>query len=113
MSLHRFNAELVKNCFHVKVAKECGVNAAVLFTEIAYEVEKNRTEGINLHAGRYWTFKSNKSFSEQFPYFSERQVKTALKKLEDSGLVMSGNYNSTPFDRTKWYTLTKKGYSFL
>lgn len=100
-------------CLNVEVAKECGVNAAVLFTDIARKVEHNRESEMNLHDGRYWTFDSMKALSEQFPYFTERQVKTALKKLEDSGLIMTGNYNKTPFDRTKWYALTEKGYSVL
>lgn len=98
---------------NVEVADMCGVNAAILFTEIANEVELSKKCNKNFHDGRYWTFNNMKSFSEWFSFLTERQVKTALKKLEDTGLIMAGNYNDTPFNRTKWYTLTEMGYSVL
>lgn len=99
--------------FSVEIAKECGVNASILFSNIAYWIEHNKANGINFHDGHYWTFNSMKAFSELFPYFSEKQIKTALKKLEDDGLIMTGNYNKLPFDRTKWYAVTNKGYTIL
>lgn len=99
--------------FNVEIAKECGVNASILFSNIAYWIEHNKANGINFHDGYYWTFNSMKAFSELFPYFSEKQIKTALKKLEDDGLIMTGNYNKLPFDRTKWYAVTNKGYTIL
>lgn len=99
--------------FNVEIAKECGVNASILFSNIAYWIEHNKANGINYHDGHYWTFNSMKAFSELFPYFSEKQIKTALKKLEDDGLIMTGNYNKLPFDRTKWYAVTNKGYTIL
>ena len=94
----------------VRVASECGVNASLLFTNIAFWIKKNRENGKNFHDGTYWTYNSKKAFSQQFPYFTERQVKTALKKLEDSGYLKTGNYNKSAFDHTKWYALTEKGY---
>ena len=100
-------------CFSVEVADMCGVNAAIMFTRIADEVELSKECKENFRDGRYWTFNSVKSFSEWFSFLTERQVKTALKKLEDTGLIMTGNYNDTPFNRTKWYTLTEMGYSVL
>lgn len=99
--------------FNVEIAKECGVNASILFSNIAYWIEHNKANGINYHDGHYWTFNSMKAFSQLFPYFSEKQIKTALKKLEDDGLIMTGNYNKLPFDRTKWYAVTNKGYTIL
>ena len=104
---------MTEHHFNVEVAKECGVNASILFTNIAYWVEHNRANRANFHDGTYWTFNSMKAFSELFPYFSQKQINTALKKLEDEGLIATGNYNKLPFDRTKWYAVTKKGHSFL
>ena len=99
--------------FNVEVAKECGVNASILFTNIYFWVEHNRANGANFHDGAYWTFNSMKAFSELFPYLSQKQINTALKKLEDEKLIATGNYNKLPFDRTKWYSVTKKGYSVM
>lgn len=97
------------NAFDSEVAKLVGVNAAVLFKNIEYWVEKNATNGQNEHDGRFWTYNSVKAFSEQFPYMTEKQTRSALKRLEDSGLVEAGVYNDAAYDRTKWYTLTDEG----
>ena len=99
------------NAFDAEVAKLVGVNAAVLFKNICYWVEKNATNGKNEHDGYYWTYNSMKTYAEQFPYLTERQIRTALNKLESEGLVMTGNFNDAAYDRTKWYTVTAKGAS--
>ena len=97
------------NAFDSEVAELVGVNAAVLFRNIEFWVEKNATNGQNEHDGRFWTYNSVKAFSEQFPYMTEKQIRSALKRLEDAGLVMTGVFNELAYDRTKWYTLTKDG----
>lgn len=99
------------NAFDTEVAKLVGVNAAVLFKNIEYWVEKNATNGKNEHDGRYWTYNSMKAYEEQFPYLTGNQIRTALTKLEDAGLVITGCFNEIAYDRTKWYTVTEKGYS--
>lgn len=101
---------MLQHSFSVEVAKSCGVNAAVLFTNISFWVEHNKANRVNEHDGKYWTFNSMQAFTELFPYLSKRQIETALKKLENDGLIETGNYNKLPFDRTKWYTITAKGY---
>lgn len=97
------------NAFDSEVAKMVGVNAAVLFKNIEFWVEKNATNGQNEHDGRFWTYNSVKAFAEQFPYMTEKQIRSALKRLEDAGLVMTGVFNGKAYDRTKWYTLTQDG----
>lgn len=104
MAFHYLSAE---------VAKKCGVNASLLITNIYFWCEHNKTNNINYHEGRYWTYNSMKAFSQQFPYLTRRQIEVALKKLEDSGLIITGNFNKVAFDRTKWYTVSEKGIALL
>lgn len=99
--------------FYDDIAAECGINASVLFYNISHWVEFNEKNGTNFHDGRYWTFNSMEAFSGQFPFLSAKQIRTALAKLEDHGYILTGNYNKLPFDRTKWYAITEKGYSVL
>lgn len=101
----------MKHMFDVDVAKAYGVNAAVLFQNIAYLCEYNRTNETNFHDGNYWMFNSRKAFSEQYVYLSDKQVRTALDRLVEGGLLAKGNYNKFQFDRTCWYALTEKGRS--
>lgn len=96
MALHSFDPE---------VAKKAGVNAAVIYQNIAFWVEKNRANNKHLHEGRYWTYNSMRAFEELFPYLTQKQIRTAIDKLIDCGLIVAGNFNKAGYDRTKWYSL--------
>lgn len=101
----------MKHIFDVDIATEYGVNAAILFENICYWVKQNEANETNFFDGDYWTYNSKKAFAELFPYMSERQVRTGLDKLIESGLIKTGNYNKLAYDRTLWYALTQKGKS--
>jgi len=91
------------NSFETEVAKDVGINAAVIYKNIQYWCEKNRTNEQNEFDGLYWTYNSISAFEAQFPYLSGKQIRTALNVLEEKGYIKSGNYNKSPYDRTKWY----------
>ena len=99
--------------FDVNIAKLCGVNSAILFNNIKFWILKNKANGQNFHDGTYWTYNSKAAFAELFPYFTARQIDYALKKLIDEGLIITGNFNQSPYDRTLWYALTEKGEYIL
>ena len=95
--------------FSVDVAKEVGVNAAILLQSIKWWCAKNKANGKNEHDGLYWTYNSVKAWQELYPYLGKSAIDNALKKLEERGYIKTGNYNSTPYDRTKWYAITDEG----
>ncbi len=95
--------------FDTEIAKKYGILEAVLLQNIHYWIAKNRESGKNLHDGKYWTYNSTKALQELFPYASERQIKYALKKLREEGVIKTGNYNRSAMDKTLWYTLTDSG----
>lgn len=99
--------------FDVEVAKRYGVNCAVILQNIWHWVRKNEANGTNFHDGRYWTYNSTKAFQELFPYLSQKQIETALKKLRDEEIIVTGNYNTMKYDRTLWYAVTQKGKCIL
>lgn len=99
--------------FNTKIAEIVGVNAAVIFENIHFWIEKNRANEKHYYDGCYWTYNSKKAFIQQFPYFTERQIEYALRKLIDGGYVITGNYNKSAYDRTLWYSITKQGYCIL
>lgn len=47
-----------------------------------------------------------KAFAELFPFWTEKQIRRMIRKLEDCGALLVGNYNDLPFDRTQWYALS-------
>lgn len=99
--------------FNINVAKDVGVCAAVVFSNILHWVKTNKSNGKNFFEGKYWTYNSKRALTELFPEFSIDQVKRALEKLKDEGYLLSGNFNENAYDRTLWYTLTDRAEDFF
>lgn len=97
--------------FDTEIACKYGVNAAVIFNHISFWIEKNAANNSNYYDGEYWTYSSIKGFKEIFCYMSENQIRTALKKLTDNDVLITGNYNKLAYDRTLWYAFGKIGKS--
>lgn len=92
--------------FNTEIAKEVGVNAAVILENIAHWVFRNQVSNKNHFDGHYWTYNSNAAMAELFPYMNARQVRYALDALRKAGLILTGNYNKSRYDRTLWYTVS-------
>lgn len=99
--------------FNVEIAKEYGILEAILIQNIYYWTLKNKANDKHFHDGYYWTYNSIKAFGELFPYVSERQIQNALKKLKELGIIMTDNFNTSPYDKTLWYTISNKGISIM
>lgn len=90
--------------FNVGLAQKHGLNEAIILENIIYWVKKNKANNKNFYDGKHWTYNSIKAFHELIPYLSEKQIRTALKNLENNGVIITGNYNKLSYDRTLWYT---------
>ena len=99
--------------FDVDIAKEVGIEGAVVLNNLYFWIKKNEANNQNFFDGCYWTYNSADAFSKLFPYFTARKITRILNKLKDDGWVLVGNYNKLAFDRTNWYTLTNKALSIL
>ena len=105
-----------RHSFDPDIAKQVGVNAAVIFSNICWWCERNAVKGRNIHDGNAWTFNSIKVMEDLFGYLTQRQIRHAVQKLEDAGLIEAGNFNRDNRDRTKWYSLkidTEAFYNFV
>lgn len=99
--------------FDINIAEKYGINAAIILQNMYYWIEKNRANEKHFHDGYYWTYNSLKAFEELFPYMSNKQIRGALEKLEEEGIIVCGNYNNSTYDRTKWYAITEAGYELF
>lgn len=97
--------------FDPDIAKEYGVNEAIILYNIAFWVDTNKKNDRNFFDGHYWTYNSAKAFKEQFPYMSVRTIQRVIKNLIDNGLILSGKFSSDSRNRTNYYTLTDYGAS--
>lgn len=98
-----------RHSFDPEIAAKVGLNAAVIYQNIVWWAEKNAANGKHYHDGLWWTYNSVSAFAELFPYLTGKQIRTALTKLEDDGLLVSGCFNKSAYDRTKWYAPTCPG----
>ena len=97
----------MNHSFNVQIAKDYGIEEAILLENIFFWCEKNRANR-KLINGKPWTYNSVKAFNELFCYMSPSKISRALANLEKNGLIETGNFNKNPYDRTKWYCITEK-----
>lgn len=99
--------------FKVALAKEYGIEEAILIDDFRYQIARNKANDKNFFDGRYWTYNSQKAYVETFPYLSAGQIKRIINNLVDKGILMKGNYNVNQYDRTNWYAFTDFGLSIV
>ena len=78
-----------------------------MIENLYFWIKKNKANEKHFHDGSYWTYNSIKAFEELFPFWSRRQIERILRNLENQGAIVTGNYNKSSYDRTKWYALTQ------
>lgn len=79
-----------------------GLNEAVIVQQIHYWMKNSQ----HFYDGRRWIYNSVANWQKQFPFWSEATIKRALGSLENQGVIVSGNYNRDPRDRSKWYSIS-------
>jgi hypothetical protein len=89
--------------FDTEHARLYGLTEAVLIANFQFWIVKNRANGENLIDGRTWTYNSVRAWAEIFPYFTVDQVRRGIGSLVKQGILVSGNFNASAVDRTKWY----------
>lgn len=101
----------MNHMFSVEAATKYGVTEAILLEGLSFWCRANEANGRNIHGGLAYTYNSIKALHELYPYLSEKKIRGALMNLEKEGLIVTGCFNKTPYDRTKWYAVTEKGFS--
>ena len=99
--------------FNIKIAKELGIEEAILIHHFHYWVYKNAANEKHFHDGTYWTYNSKRAFAELFPYMNETKIGRVIKKLEDRKIIKKSNFNEDKWDRTNWYAFTDDGIKLL
>ena len=91
--------------FNAHIAEQYGVEEAVFIHNLYWWISKNKANGQHFYEGRTWTYNSAKAFADLFPFWTPKQIRRIIKKLEAEGALHIGNFNEKGFDRTQWYAL--------
>lgn len=84
------------------LAARVGLNEAIFLQQLHYWLVRSQNE----QGGRKWVYNTYEEWQrDNFPFWSIATLKRIVAGLEGSGLVLSGEYNHLPTDRTKWYTI--------
>lgn len=100
----------VMHFLYVDDAIEYGVNPALILANFRYWLNEKKTQKASHKDGRVWYYNSRAGLTELHPYFSERQIRTAIDKLIESGIIITGNYNKKANDKTIWYSINEPQY---
>ena len=91
--------------FHKGVARQCGLNAAIVFNHIVYWLDMNASNKEAQRDGKVWMYETQEKMSEFFEFLSVREIQNALKILIEEGLIIREHFNNNHFVRTNWYTV--------
>lgn len=89
--------------FSVEFAMEYGIECAILIHHFQFWIEQNQRLGRNFFDERTWMYQTQKEIAVIYPYWSEDVVYKTIAKLVEKDVLIKGNYNKTPFDKTTWY----------
>jgi hypothetical protein len=99
---------------HPPLARVFGVNAALIIQQIRYWMgnyqlaEQSRPEDqrYHWHDDRWWVYNTYEQWHrDNFDFWSKRTIQRHINELENKGVLISGEFNKSSGDRTKWYTI--------
>jgi len=93
--------------FDIDLAKKYGVNEAIMLKNLIFWIRKNEVNGKHFYDGKYWTYNTIKAFSLLFEFWTEKQIRGILDRLQKKGVIQTGNYNKKGYDRTLWYSVNQ------
>ncbi|QOD60626.1 hypothetical protein H9I45_15000 [Polaribacter haliotis] len=99
--------------FSVEVAGAYNVDVALMLQHMCFWYEKVVSDDVNKFKGEYWVRMKLTQMNHQFPYWGISKIRHLVDKMLDEKLIKKGEFNTKKNDRTKWYTLTKKGKNLL
>ena len=85
---------------------QVGLNEAILLQQLHFRL----LISTNVRDGHKWVYKTYDEWkNEEFPFWSVDTIKRAIRRLEESGYIIStASYNRMKMDKTKWYRIDYK-----
>lgn len=91
------------------LAEKIGLNESIVLQQLHYWLNESN----HFRDGYKWIYNTYSNWKEQFPFWSDKTIRRIITKLENEGLIISGNYNKLGIDKTKWYRIDYKKLEIL
>lgn len=99
--------------FNTNIATQYDVDIAIFLNNLKFWTLRNLANNKHIHDGLCWSYNTIPGFCDMFKFWSRHQIEHLIRKMKTAGLIATGNYNSSKYDRTCWYALTLKGLSLF
>jgi DNA-binding PadR family transcriptional regulator len=84
-----------------KLAASIGLNESIVLQQLHFWLERSN----HVYEGYKWVYNTYEEWKEQFPFWSESTIRRIITKLEKKGFIITGNFNRSKIDKTKWYRI--------
>jgi DnaD/phage-associated family protein len=78
-----------------------GLNESIVLQQLHYWLERST----HVYEGYKWVYNTYEEWQKQFPFWSESTIRRIITKMEKQELIISGNFNRSKIDKTKWYRI--------
>lgn len=88
------------------LAREIGLSESILFLQIEFWTRTSTTEE---HESYQWTYQSVRDIQRRFPFWGVATIQRTIEHLVKLELILVGNFNQRPADKTRWFALNFDG----
>lgn len=92
------------------------VVAALIFHNLAFWIDAvaKAGESSKLHEGRYWVYYTLDALVATYGgCLTTGAVRTALRKLKEHGLILTGHFDAVRMHNVTWYTVSDAGWALI
>lgn len=101
-------------CEFEKNTSGASVNKAVLLKNLLYWCSENELQNQNFRFGTFWAYQSSEWLFDKYRWMgSSRAIRRWIGELEAKDWMLSVNFNSNRYDKTKSHTLNIDKYNFV
>ena len=91
------------------LAAEIGLNESILFLQLEFWIAIMGKQ----KDGRLFVYKSVRDLTKSFPFWSSSTINRAIQSLINKDLIITANYNTAKYDRTRWFSINIETASAL
>src|SRR6478672_8064412 len=94
---------MANHSFDPQLAKEYGLEEAVMIHGFQWWIGTNRANERNQADGRTWSYNSYQALAEMFPYWTASQTRRVVEALVRKGVLLKGQRSLKGGDARNWY----------